>query len=268
MRGVDMPGNNGADKPLLGLYTARVEIRIAPLPSLRCEGEEGKGHLKVMLFGGLQKSIDGPHHLFGGMAVDLHDIAVRGPDAGTYPVDPGFLHLCHIAVPHGCVRQEQKLPRHIRGHISHAYDRQRTSILLEIVSSGCDRFTLRKQCGIIAPEALAQHTLLAVLCLGVADQVIQARRKLDGDGQTKKVHFAAGQDLTAVLETRGCRSVLLQGKLKLPGFLACPGAGTAQLLALQANYRPFALLIGGVIGLQPELGDTLGGKGRAGRKQL
>ncbi|MNI61486.1 hypothetical protein D3C73_1167600 [compost metagenome] len=200
-----------------------------------------------MLFGGLQKSIDGPHHLFRGMAVHLHDIAVSGPDAGADPVDSGFFHLGHIAVPDGNVRQEKKLPRHIRGHIGHAYNRKRMSILLKVVPSGSDRLSSREQCRIIAPKALAQHTLLAVLRLGMADQVIHARLQLDRDWQPEKIHFGSGYDRAAVLETRGCRSVLLQRKLKPPGFLASPGA--AQLLALQADNWPLALLIGGVVRL-------------------
>ncbi|MNC26397.1 hypothetical protein D3C75_745270 [compost metagenome] len=142
MCGVNMPGNNGADKPLLCLHAARVQIRIAALPGLRCEREEGEGNLKIVLPRCQQKSIDGPQHLFRGMAVHLHDIAVCCPDAGADPVDPGFFHLGHITVPYSGVWQEEELPRHIRGHIGHAYDRQRASVLLEVVPPGCDRLAL------------------------------------------------------------------------------------------------------------------------------
>lgn len=43
-----MPGDDGADEPFLRFYTARIEIRIRPFPSLRRKGEERKGNLQLM----------------------------------------------------------------------------------------------------------------------------------------------------------------------------------------------------------------------------
>ena len=84
--------------------------------------------------------------------------AVQMP--GTNPVDAGFRHLCHVPIPYISIRQEQEFSRHIARHVGHADDRQRTPVLLEIISSARYRTSRCQELCIITPEALTKLRVL------------------------------------------------------------------------------------------------------------